>query len=210
MRPLSAVLVLGLAVVTATSFALETDQYYAWGRPLADSTDAVNARLNLELERTIASFPDDHPPESCRTLAVAYRSRMRFLLLHEIQVWAWNSKWVDRIPNGGDGGRWLVTGGAGWGLQPAYLTGFRREPLNQWNARHDPIGRLSVLRKTSRTRGHSLVNQGVKISGRCPSSRSRVSAEIHRRFAISVELGRGGSSLSPAKTQHISFSDPRP
>ena len=23
--------------------ALETDQYYSWGRPLADSTDAVNA-----------------------------------------------------------------------------------------------------------------------------------------------------------------------
>ncbi len=102
MRPLSAALVLGLVVVTGTSLALETDQYYAWGRPLADSTDAVNARFNLELERAIASFPDDRPPESCQQLAVAYRSRMRFLLLHEIQVWAWNSRWVDRIPNGGE------------------------------------------------------------------------------------------------------------
>jgi len=27
---------------------------------------------------------------------------MRFLLLHEIQLWAWNSQLVDRIPNGGD------------------------------------------------------------------------------------------------------------
>ena len=27
---------------------------------------------------------------------------MRFLLLHEIQVWAWNSQYVDRIPNGGE------------------------------------------------------------------------------------------------------------
>ena len=82
--------------------ALETDQYYAWGRPLADSTDAVNARFNLELERAIASFPVDRQPESCRKVAVAYRKRMRFLLLHEIQVWAWNSEWVDRIPNGAD------------------------------------------------------------------------------------------------------------
>ena len=28
--------------------------------------------------------------------------RMRFLLLHEIQEWAWNSEWVDRIPDGAD------------------------------------------------------------------------------------------------------------
>ena len=85
-----------------SSDALETDQYWAWGRPLADSTDAVNARFNLELERAIVSFPANRPPKSCRQIAVAYRKRMRFILLHEIQVWAWNSEWVDRIPNGGD------------------------------------------------------------------------------------------------------------
>jgi hypothetical protein len=82
--------------------ALETDQYYAWGRPLADSTDFVNARFNLELERAIASFPEHRQPETCRKVAIEYRKRMRFLLLHEIQVWAWNSELVERIPNGGE------------------------------------------------------------------------------------------------------------
>ena len=82
--------------------ALETDQYWAWGRPLADSTDAVNAKFNLELENAIASFPADRPPSSCRKIVVEYRKRMRFILLHDIQVWAWNSEWVDRIPNGGE------------------------------------------------------------------------------------------------------------
>jgi hypothetical protein len=91
-----------LALFTGFLSALETDQYYAWGRPLADSTDVVNARFNLELELAIESFPDNRPPESCRKVAVAYRKRMRFLLLHEIQVWAWNSEWVDRIPDGGE------------------------------------------------------------------------------------------------------------
>jgi len=91
-----------LALAAGSSVALETDQYWAWGRPLADSTAAVNARFNLELERAIAGFPDDKPPRSCRQIAAAYRSRMRFLLLHEIQIWAWNSKWVARIPDGGD------------------------------------------------------------------------------------------------------------
>jgi hypothetical protein len=81
--------------------ALETDQYYAWGRPLADSTDAVNAKFNLELERAIASFPESRPPANCTEISVAFRSRMRFLLLHEIQIWAWNSEFVARIPDGG-------------------------------------------------------------------------------------------------------------
>ncbi len=99
---LAVVLTCCAALCGSWLFALETDQYYSWGRPLADSTDAVNARFNLELERAIASFPTDRPPESCRKISVAYRKRMRFLLLHEIQVWAWNSDWVDRIPNGGE------------------------------------------------------------------------------------------------------------
>jgi hypothetical protein len=91
-----------VAVAAGQVSALETDQYWAWGRPLADSTDAVNARFNLELEWAIASFTVDRPPPTCRKIAAEYRARMRFVLLHDIQVWAWNSKWVDRIPNGGE------------------------------------------------------------------------------------------------------------
>jgi len=91
-----------LTLLSAWSSALETDQYWTWGQPLADSTEAVNAKFELELERAIAGFPDHKPPESCREIAIAYRKRMRFLLLHEIQVWAWNSETVARIPDGGD------------------------------------------------------------------------------------------------------------
>jgi hypothetical protein len=43
-----------VVLASAMGEALETDQYYAWGRPLADSTGAVNARFNLELERALA------------------------------------------------------------------------------------------------------------------------------------------------------------
>jgi hypothetical protein len=100
---------LWIAVVVAmsagSSSGLETDQYWAWGRPLADSTEVVNAKFNLELERALASFPEDKPPKSCRAIAVAYRRRMRFLLLHDIQIWAWNSEWVARVPDGGDESR---------------------------------------------------------------------------------------------------------
>jgi hypothetical protein len=91
-----------LLLAAVPSSALETDQYWAWGRPLADSTDAVNAKFNLELERAIASFPVDRPPESCRKVSIAYRKRMRFILMHEIQIWAWNSALVARIPDGSE------------------------------------------------------------------------------------------------------------
>jgi len=101
-RRLITVLCLCLVVAPGSAPGLETDQYYAWGRPLVDSTAIVNARFNLELERAIASFPKDRQPDTCKKVAVAYRKRLRFILLHDIQIWAWNSKWVDRIPDGGE------------------------------------------------------------------------------------------------------------
>ena len=105
MRRLTALLAVWFLAVPGSSFALETDQYYTWGRPLADSTDVVNARFNLELERAIAEIPQHRRRVTCREVSVAYRKRLRSMLLHDIQVWAWNSKWVDRIPNGGEENR---------------------------------------------------------------------------------------------------------
>ncbi len=105
MRRVVVAVALCLAAFGGPARALETDQYYAWGLPLADATDMVNARFNLELERTIADFPSDHPPKGCRKIAAAYRGRLRFILLHDIQIWAWQTEWVDRIPDGGEAWR---------------------------------------------------------------------------------------------------------
>lgn len=82
--------------LTAPAGALETDQYYAWGRDLADSTEAVNAKINLELERAIADF--ERPPERCMDIAVRFRKNVRFLLFHPIQTWLMHSSEVARIP----------------------------------------------------------------------------------------------------------------
>ncbi len=90
---------LSFAVVWPTS-ALETDQYYSWGRELEDSTDVINAKFNLELERAISSF--DTPPEECIEIAIRFRKRMRFLLFHHVQMWAMNTSLVRRIPADAD------------------------------------------------------------------------------------------------------------
>jgi hypothetical protein len=90
-----------LLVLSAThTFALETDQYYTWGRELADSTDVVNAKFELEMRRAIASF--DEPPEECIDIAIRFRKKMRFVLFHHIQMWAMNTSLVARIPADAD------------------------------------------------------------------------------------------------------------
>ena len=80
--------------------ALETDQYYAWGHPLADGTDVVNAKFNLELQRAIDSFEDQ--PNECVEIAVRFRKRMRFILFHPIETWAMHTSLVARVPEDGD------------------------------------------------------------------------------------------------------------
>jgi hypothetical protein len=91
-----ACLLFASCLLTVSTFALETDQYYSWGRPLADSTDVVNIKLNLELQRSIDSF--ETSPETCADVAVRFRKRMRFVLFHHIQTWAMHSPLVARIP----------------------------------------------------------------------------------------------------------------
>jgi len=51
LRTAAAALVL-LAGATA-AMALETDQFWAWGRTLTDSTDVLNAEVNAEIESVL-------------------------------------------------------------------------------------------------------------------------------------------------------------
>ena len=55
--------------------ALETDQYWAWGQSLEDSTAAVNAKLTLELERAVADLPTRPAVPECTTVAKASMCR---------------------------------------------------------------------------------------------------------------------------------------
>jgi hypothetical protein len=90
-----------LLAAAGRGWALETDQFWSWGRPLADSTAAVDAKLNLELERALADVSArGRDPASCSDVVKAFRSRLRFVLMHDIQIWAVNSALVARGPEG--------------------------------------------------------------------------------------------------------------
>ncbi|RMF84550.1 MAG: hypothetical protein D6739_05780, partial [Nitrospirae bacterium] len=90
----AAVALLALAAALPAA-ALETDQYAAWGRPLADATPAVDAWFTRELDLTLA----EHGAGTCWDVTRAYQARLRFaFIFHPPEVWAGTSELVDRYP----------------------------------------------------------------------------------------------------------------
>ncbi len=97
-RALAAALVAALALGRAS--ALETDQYYTWGLPLADATTVLNAKINLEIGRALAAAEASGAggPPACWAIARELRRRLHFQILQPIEVWVTHSPLVPRIP----------------------------------------------------------------------------------------------------------------
>jgi len=80
--------------------AIETDQFYAWGRPLADATDMVNAKFNLEIDRVLAEInaKPSWRRQSCAKVRKAIVGHFRLLIFHDLELWTNNTGLVERIP----------------------------------------------------------------------------------------------------------------
>jgi hypothetical protein len=98
-----AALISGLVVTTcafAPLRALETDQFYAWNRPLEDSTRAINEKLNADiaaaLDRVNARRGNGACP--CREARNAIRDQFYYLIFGRLELWASKASVVDRIP----------------------------------------------------------------------------------------------------------------
>jgi len=87
-----------VALAGNTAIALETDQFYAWGRELPDSTAAMNARINADLEDVLAEQRARHEPIGCAQVRQRIAARFRFLIFGPVEVWASQSSLVARIP----------------------------------------------------------------------------------------------------------------
>jgi hypothetical protein len=92
---LVAVLVVG---VTPPLAGLETDQYYAWCHPLGDAGDAINAKLNLELRLALDELRSRPETPSCGDVAVAFKSRLHYLIFQDVEIWILKSPVVPRLP----------------------------------------------------------------------------------------------------------------
>jgi len=95
----SIVLLVG-AIVAGSVCALESDQYYAWGRDLDDSTDVINVKVRLNLDRALAeinSKPSWQRME-CRQVLKRIGPQFKQFIFQDIELWASNSALVSRIP----------------------------------------------------------------------------------------------------------------
>jgi len=102
--PLTGALILAAAAVLLLhvwpAMALETDQYIAWGRPLADSTEVLDAWFNLRLEKIVREANAKETLPDCWDMAVAMeRSLRKVVVLHTPDDFAENSALVARIPD---------------------------------------------------------------------------------------------------------------
>ena len=80
--------------------ALETDQYYAWLRPLADSSDALNAKINFELDAALTEInaANGGRDASCRDALEVIHDRYTLFIFQKIELWAQRTAVLSRIP----------------------------------------------------------------------------------------------------------------
>jgi hypothetical protein len=101
-RDRSLILGLGLAALLLGTVppvpALETDQYFAWCHPIADAGDAINAKLNLELQLALDEINAREHSATCEQVAARFRERLYFLIFQEVEIWVLKSQIVPRFP----------------------------------------------------------------------------------------------------------------
>ena len=80
--------------------ALECDQYFAWGRPLADATEAINAKVNEDITEALAEVNarSDREHLSCRAVEKRIVERFIYFIFLRPETWATNTSLVERVP----------------------------------------------------------------------------------------------------------------
>lgn len=80
----------------ASAPALETDQFYAWGKPIGDSAVFLNAWVQL----TVQSALDASAPDDCESAVNSVQKHLQQSIYQPIELWILSSDLVDRIPRG--------------------------------------------------------------------------------------------------------------
>jgi hypothetical protein len=98
-RRVAAIACAGLALA-APMRALETDQYYAWRRSLDDSGEALNAKVNFELDAALREINarNGGREATCRDVLEAIHNRYTLFIFQKIELWAQRTAVLSRIP----------------------------------------------------------------------------------------------------------------
>ncbi len=90
-----------VAVVAASSpaAALETDQFYAWDAELADAAPWLDARIEATLRDELRAMREaGGPAPTCAEATDRIAARFRILVFHPTELWASNTRWIERSP----------------------------------------------------------------------------------------------------------------
>jgi hypothetical protein len=92
------VLVAGVLLAVGPAGALETDQFYAWGRPLEDATDVLNAKVNAEIILALERINGRGAGKTCHKVVGELKTRYVWFIFQDIELWALNTPLLSRIP----------------------------------------------------------------------------------------------------------------
>ena len=79
--------------------ALETDQFYAWGKPIEDSTHYLNAWVRLQIQNALDSRVNGKARD-CEAAVNMVQKRLQHSIYQPIELWINSTDLVDRVPHG--------------------------------------------------------------------------------------------------------------
>lgn len=95
---LISVLLAGL-LTSGSVQSLESDQFFAWGKPIEDSTQYLNAWVWLTIQSALDAKPGNKL-ETCEAAVEEVQTHLQHTIYHPIELWAISSELVDRVPRG--------------------------------------------------------------------------------------------------------------
>lgn len=98
-RPACYILTTIFLLANASVQALETDQFYAWGKPIEDSTHYLNAWVRLQIQDVLDTRAN-REPQDCQAVVDSIQRRLQNSIYQPIELWINSTDLVDRIPHG--------------------------------------------------------------------------------------------------------------
>jgi hypothetical protein len=97
-------ILLPIAAAAAPVAALETDQFYAWKRPLKDATEAINAKINADIDAVLGEVNSRRETDgpTCAAVQKAIRRRFKYLIFPKPELWATKTSLLERVPASGE------------------------------------------------------------------------------------------------------------
>ena len=94
-----AYLLLAGLLVNTSAQALETDQFYAWGKPIEDSSEYLNAWVRLQIQAALDSNTG-RASQDCESAVHHVQKNLQHSIYQPIELWIITSDLVDKVPRG--------------------------------------------------------------------------------------------------------------